>query len=534
MDAIVQRLRAILAKILEFWNKFNTKQKVILISVVSGIVLLIVVLSFILTRPEMETLYIASNPSEASKIITYLDNNGIKHKVSKDATTIMVDKRDYSKALLALGDNGIPAMGMTLEELFNNSFSTTESEKKLKANIYKQDWLRNALIGMEHVSDAVVSISEPDTGNTIFDEGEETSVSVILTVDSDFRSEAAKTIANILAGAVGNKTTDNIKISDQNGTLLFSQSEDLLNGNVGSMLEYQQDVSNIKVEALYKLLVGIPSYDDARIVPNFVFDMDQMTECYEEYTVAEGNEQGYLSHNYVYEAINAVGNGGTPGTDSNDETDYMIESTASEGSSVNINENDYLPNKRVTNLVKAVGAIKSDSSSIAINLISYRKFDEAELKASGQLEDKTFDQFITENNTVNSLEVTDEVYNLVAQATGISRNSIQILAWEVPIFQPIVKKGFTWSDWLMIALAVLIVGILIFVLIKGSTPVEVTDIEPELSVEQLLATTKENQSLDDIEFSDKSETRKLIEKFVDENPEAVASLLRNWLQDDWG
>jgi len=24
------------------------------------------------------------------------------------------------------------------------------------------------------------------------------------------------------------------------------------------------------------------------------------------------------------------------------------------------------------------------------------------------------------------------------------------------------------------------------------------------------------------------------EKFVDENPEAVAQLLRNWLNDDWG
>ena len=53
-------------------------------------------------------------------------------------------------------------------------------------------------------------------------------------------------------------------------------------------------------------------------------------------------------------------------------------------------------------------------------------------------------------------------------------------------------------------------------------------------VEQLLATTKENQSLDDIEFSDKSETRKMIEKFVDENPEAAANLLRNWLNEDWG
>ena len=28
--------------------------------------------------------------------------------------------------------------------------------------------------------------------------------------------------------------------------------------------------------------------------------------------------------------------------------------------------------------------------------------------------------------------------------------------------------------------------------------------------------------------------RKLIEKFVDENPEAAANLLRNWLNEDWG
>ena len=35
-------------------------------------------------------------------------------------------------------------------------------------------------------------------------------------------------------------------------------------------------------------------------------------------------------------------------------------------------------------------------------------------------------------------------------------------------------------------------------------------------------------------LEEKSETRKMIEKFVDENPEAVASLLRNWLSEDWG
>ena len=69
---------------------------------------------------------------------------------------------------------------------------------------------------------------------------------------------------------------------------------------------------------------------------------------------------------------------------------------------------------------------------------------------------------------------------------------------------------------------------------KSTRPVEVLETEPELSVEALLASTKENQqSVEDIDLNDKSETRKAIEKFVDETPEAVALLLRNWLEDDW-
>jgi len=59
------------------------------------------------------------------------------------------------------------------------------------------------------------------------------------------------------------------------------------------------------------------------------------------------------------------------------------------------------------------------------------------------------------------------------------------------------------------------------------------DQEEELSVENLLQSTPESE-LEDIEVESKSETRKLIERFVDENPEAVANLLRNWLNEDWG
>ena len=43
----------------------------------------------------------------------------------------------------------------------------------------------------------------------------------------------------------------------------------------------------------------------------------------------------------------------------------------------------------------------------------------------------------------------------------------------------------------------------------------------------------EEEPLEDIGFQEKSETRILIEKFVDENPEATAALLRNWLNEEW-
>ena len=56
--------------------------------------------------------------------------------------------------------------------------------------------------------------------------------------------------------------------------------------------------------------------------------------------------------------------------------------------------------------------------------------------------------------------------------------------------------------------------------------------EEELSVENLLQSAP--AEVEDIEVETKSETRKMIEKFVDENPEAAANLLRNWLSEDWG
>ena len=111
-----------------------------------------------------------------------------------------------------------------------------------------------------------------------------------------------------------------------------------------------------------------------------------------------------------------------------------------------------------------------------------------------------------------------------------------MLAYQKPFFVDSEGNAFVrnWTFWLQIALAVVILGLLAFVVFRSARPLTVEEKEPELSVEEMLRTTKEQQEpLEDIDLQEKSEIRKAIEKFVDENPEAVALLLRNWLNDGW-
>ena len=79
---------------------------------------------------------------------------------------------------------------------------------------------------------------------------------------------------------------------------------------------------------------------------------------------------------------------------------------------------------------------------------------------------------------------------------------------------------------------VLILGLLAFVVLKSMKTKQEGPEEEELSVETMRQSTPE-PAIEDIDVEAKSETRKMIEKFVDENPEAAANLLRNWLDDDW-
>ena len=158
---------------------------------------------------------------------------------------------------------------------------------------------------------------------------------------------------------------------------------------------------------------------------------------------------------------------------------------------------------------------------------------EEDAKNQGLLDGITWDEYKAMNQERTKLEVDEDIVDLVAKASGIDAENISFVAYEEPMYIDAESIPVSGTDILQIVLIVLILGLLAFVIFRSMRSEKVVEEEEEVSVESLLYSTPE-VVLDDIEVETKSETRKLIEKFVDENPEAAANLLRNWLNEDWG
>ena len=537
-----ERVQEIPAKIVEFWNRYTSRQKTIIISVICVVLVLIGVMAYLVSRPTWTRFQQFGNLEDASSMVKALDDQGIANKSSKDGLTLYVHDQDMTKAFYCMSDNNLTDKGYTWDDAFNNSISTTESEKNQKRVLALQSELKASMIQYSFIDDAKVFIDVPESTYSILDEENVTSVTAMVDVnqknEKQLTSDVAQNLAYWLANAVGTDV-DHVIINDYNGKCLYNGfTSDGLGGDLtGGSTEYCERLRNTIASNLVDLLVRC-GYDDVQVgTQGIQFNMNKIETLTKKYSVADGRDYGYPT-NYVH-STNEGSSGtvsGIPGTDSNDndETDYVINDGNSNSSSQEYEKlTGLLTDETIENIKQEKPAIQLDQSSLGIVVTRYKIYDEAQLEKDGTLDNMTFDEFMAQNNQTTTFTVPNTEIQLLSSASGVAAGSITVVGYEVPKFVQKTTKSRSISDYLMIILAVLIIALLIFVVVRGTAPVAVADEEPELSVEQLLATTKENQSLEDIEFSDKSGTRKMIEKFVDENPEAVAQLLRNWISDDW-
>ena len=537
-----ERIKAIWQRVLDWWNQFTARQKTLIIGASTVVLLTIIILVSVLNQPQYVLLATANSTKEASEIRDLLDSNDVNYKMSDDGLEFRVLKKDQGSASLLLGANDIQSYAYSIDNVTNGSFSTTESDKQKKYVLYLESRLEQDFISkFEAIESANVQLHIPDNDGTLIGNQEQSSAWILLNLKDDgkFDEENAAFLAKAVAVAIGNENTDNIVILDNQGNMLFSGGEDTTtSGLASSQLTVKAKAEQLVKSEVKKVLLGTKLYDDIEVASNLVMDFTKQEVVDHQYTPAEDQTQGVLSHEDTYNAENVNGISGIPGTDSNedDETTYVTQDNQNSTSSITEESRDYLPNEKITTTESVPGAVKYSDSSISVTAINYMVMKEDDYKPADH-DNATWAEYKAASTEPVVMEVPEEMINVVSKATGIPVENVAMAAYTEYVFFDSTGSGITITDILQIVLILVILGLLAFIIIRSMWTSKKVEEEPEqpeqLSVEQLLESQPE-ESLVDIEMDQGSETKRLIEKFVEENPEAAATLLRNWLNEDYG
>ena len=134
MDKLLEKLKELGNRILEWWNRFTAKQKTLIIVGFAVVILAIVAVVSVLTQPKYVLLRECESTKETAEVRDLLEGENMKFTVSDDGLVVKVLKEQLGDANLLLGANNIQAASYGIENVTDGGFSTTESDKQKKAN----------------------------------------------------------------------------------------------------------------------------------------------------------------------------------------------------------------------------------------------------------------------------------------------------------------------------------------------------------------------------------------------------------------
>lgn len=537
VDKVLDFGKKLLERIKEWWNKFHPKQKTLIIGIGVVILLAIAILVAVLTRKQYVKDFVnCESTKEAAAVKDLLDGQGIEYKISSDGLRFDVLNTQQSDANLLLGANNIPTAAYTIDDVLKGSFSTTEADKQKRYKLFMEEQIEEDVESMKAVKTASCQLTIPEDNGTLIAQNLETYASVLLELNDgeQFTEENAAAIARMVATGLGNDSTDNVTITDVNGKIWFPVEETYSSiEKADNMMMLKQEAESLIKNEVRQVLLGTKEFNQIEVGANVAMDFSQKEITEHNYSTPDDkHDQGLLAHEEVYQSNANDGVGGVPGTDSNSETGYKIDESNGTKTSTYERKSDYLPNEKITKTTAATGTIVYNDSSVSVAAVRYRVVREEDVRLQGLLDGISWEEYKLANNERVKLEIDEDLVGMVANATGIPTRNVSLVAYEEVQFIDTIQSSVEIKDIIQIVLIVIILTLLAFVVIMSLRTRREVEEEEELAVEDLLQSNIDE--LESIETEQKSEARKLIESFVEENPEAVATLLRNWLDEDWG
>lgn len=516
-------------KIKDLWSNLDKSQRV-RVYLISAILVVAISASILLaTKSEYVPLISSSDVKEIGEMSKILDDKKIPYKITDDRKSITVDKKDNDKAQAALVQQGYPkSSGMTFDDAFNKiKINSTESDKKKLWDEYMAKNLSSKLKMLENVQEANVTLVMPE--QSIFITGDKPSkatASVIVKTKNELTAKQIDGIVRMVASSVQNLDTKDVTVVDTNGNVLTSDKTNVDNGT-----SYQYEMTLKKKGELEKNLRDMfngrfSNFEGFRVAINPVLDFNKQKSTSNEIFIPDGMTSGaVISRKDVKENLTNGNPAAAPGTPTNPGTGTVPSYQMGNGNNSNYDKSDLTENfdytKKQTDLEKSVGDVIPEKTTGAITLLYGDKVKDA----SGLTP-----QFI------------QQIKDTASSATGIPANNFSVTTLQVnpevvptPTLQETISQSIQ-KYGLFALLALLILGMIIALIPRKKKIVMQQPALAEVAATnaaQPMFYKNEEMELPEIQVDDNSEVKKQIDKFVKQNPDAVAQLLRNWLADDW-
>ena len=296
---MADRLKEIPAKLLEWWNKYTSKQKTIIISIAAGVVLALAILVTVLTRPQYELLVTCESTKESSAIIELLEgaSPAIDYVYSEDGYQIKVEKSQIGQANVLLGANNIPTTRMAITDVTQGGLSTTESDKLKLYKAYMEEMLEADLESIENVISAKVILNIPEDDGTMIAQNEDASAGIVLELNDALTNDQAANIAQFVKTSLGNEKIQTITIMDNEANLLFSGDDtSSITGTANSQFTVKQQTEAVLQSNIKKVLLGTNEYNLVEVSSNLELDFSSVEETEHLFYAPDGQAQGVLSH----------------------------------------------------------------------------------------------------------------------------------------------------------------------------------------------------------------------------------------------
>ncbi len=532
-----EKVKELLKKIVDWWKSLKIKQRTMIVCISAGIILAFAVVITLLSKPQYTLLKECESASEGAQIKEILDGEGgYTYRISDDGLRVEVATSQLGDANLLLAANSIISDRYTIDKVTEGGLGVTEADKQKRYRKLLREELEHDFIGMfDSIKTATVLLNIPETNGTLIAQDQPSSASIILEIDGEFTTDNAAFLARAVATALGNETTDNITIMDNKGSMLYSGEDNYsITEATNSQMAIKEQSEHVVENKIKNALKGTNGFNNIQAAVNLDIDFSTEEVVNHDYYAPENSTQGLLAEAHIYNSDSTSNGGDIPGTDSNDEPPtYVYDTDGNQSTSSSEEDYKYLPGETITKKNSTGGLINYANSSAGITATNYNVVYEKIAKDQGLLDGISWEEYKAENSGRQKVEIDEDFINVAARASGIPAENISIVVYEENWFVDREGLDVEATDVIAFVLILLILALLAFVILRSMMRERVPE-EPEepLPVDELLQSTPDE--IEDIEVEPKSETRLILEKFVEDNPEAAANLLRNWLNEDWG